>query len=212
MPSRTVVKPEDALLNQVVMLKKQLRQQAAPTGTQNNLTTEKVLQAIEDLQTVQAEQADIIAQLNTAVGTLAETVAYLESLTVSTAVGSTSQTSVGGGSWGTERPALTFQTSTGKVRITVSASILSVSLSVTAAATFSIDGQIDRAANIAGITSGTFVGAVNAFATDVIASGSYVHTVEGLPINTPLTARFECYANGGSIGYAHPKIIVETIP
>jgi hypothetical protein len=206
------VPPDQTLPRRIQAIEGRISQLERPTGSQNNRNKDKVQAAlellaeqVEALEGVTAELADVQASQQ-------ETIDYLASLTVSTAVGSTSQTSVSAGTWGSDRPALVFRTSTGKVRITVSASILSVALSTTGAATFSIDGQVTRDANITGITSGTFTGAVNAFATDVIASGSYVHTVEGLPVDTAMTARFECYAHAGNIGYAHPKIIVEVIP
>jgi uncharacterized coiled-coil protein SlyX len=62
-PSRTLVKPQDVLSTELVKLKQLQRQSVAPTGSQRNLTTEKVLKAIEDLKLVQAEQAELIEGL-----------------------------------------------------------------------------------------------------------------------------------------------------
>ncbi len=232
MPSRTLVKPQDVLSTELVKLKQLQRQSVAPTGSQRNLTTEKVLQAIEDLKQVQAEQGEIIAELDAAIailddtverldetvealdGTLAivqDTVDYLESLTVSKVVGSPSQTGVSSGTWGGDRPAMAFKTSTGKIRVTVSAWLVSVSPATVAAATFSIDDHVSRESQITAITSGGS-GTSNCFATNGFGSGSFVGTVEGLPVDTLRTIRFECYAHNGNIGYSLPQLIVETIP
>lgn len=182
-------------------LERRIRDKEVPSGTQKNLTTEKVREALERIE---AQQLQIIAVQEQQ----AAQIAYLASLTVSSARSNTGLTTVPANSWSADanhRITLTNQrTTTGKLRITVSGTVGN------AAILYSIDGQVNRDDLITGTGS---LDSLNATSDGNLTVGaSKTFTVSGLPLNTPLTVRTEV-RSFGAVGLAgRVALIVEVIP
>lgn len=187
-------------------LERRIRDKEVPSGTQKNLTTEKVLQAIADLQ----EQAAILEQQQAAIQAVqtqqADQIAYLASLTVNTAKSNLGITTFGPG-WAPNndlRPSVSVRTSTGKLRITVSATIGN------AFVVYSIPGHVTRDSLVAG--TGLFDALVAGADVNHTFGSSRQFIATGLPTNTTLTVTAEPYSTISTGFAARVGIAVEVIP
>lgn len=186
------------LWNEIKKLKSDVARLGAPSGTEKRLTTERLELAIEELQETQSELAAVQAEQ-------AAQIAYLQGLGVTGAGSSQGITTFGPGWAGNElRPSVTVRTSTGKLLVTVSATLGN------AVAVYSIPGYVDRADLIAG--TGLF-NSLNA-TSDVnhTVGGSRQFVVTGLPVNTNITVFAEPYSMSPTGFAARPNITAQTIP
>lgn len=171
------------LVGRLAAAERRISELEKPTGTQNARAVEVLTATVAELQ---------------------ETVDYLESLTVVSAVSASSTISVGNDTWTSNaslRPSLSVTSSTGKLKVTVSA------FTSYALATFSIPGYVDRDAQIAG--SGWLHQLQNV--DGGAASKSFV--VAGLPVGVALTVQAEVRGlSTGSPLAGHVSLIAEVIP
>lgn len=173
-----------ALVARVAAAESRIAELERPTGTQNAQVVKNLQLAVEELQ---------------------ETVAYLESLRVVSAVSASSTISIGNDTWtsdGDLRPSLTIRTSTGKLRVTVGG-FVSYSL-----ITFSIPGYVDRDAQISG---STWLHQLYSASSGMGASKTLL--VTGLPLDTDLTVQAEVRGlAAGSPLAGHVSVIAEVVP
>jgi hypothetical protein len=175
---------------------RQLRDAQRSTGTERNLTLQEVQAALaaaqEALAQVQAVQEQQAAQL-----------AVLNSTRPVTASGTSTYQDVAANSWTTgNQPSVSFVTATGRARIDVQAMLFSAGDATIA--TYGIYTNLgaplvsreSRRDAWKGFTNGV-LGAVG---------GSAFDTLDGLPVNTPLIARFEFYAYNANAKYLSPSI------
>lgn len=180
-------------------VERRLRDKEAPSGTQKNMTTAKVFEALERIEAQQLQIIEVQQQQ-------AAQIAYLQGLTVSTARSTTGALDVAANSWATDarlRVSRTLRTTTGKLRITVGGTVASC------AALYSIDGYVNRDDLIA---SAGILDTLNSNDPAYYIGGSKVYTVEGLPLNTDLTVRTEVRGLSNAGAAARMSLIVEVIP
>jgi hypothetical protein len=183
------IPPEQQLARTFKSIDRRLSDVAASTGTERNLTVQELQKALEDVEAVVAEQA---AQL-----------AILNSTRPVTASGASTYQDVAANSWTTgNQPSVSFTTATGRARIDVQAMLFSAGDATIA--TYGIYTNLgaplvsreSRRDAWKGFTNGV-LGAVG---------GSAFDTLDGLPVNTPLIARFEFYAYNATAKYLSPSI------
>jgi hypothetical protein len=141
------------------------------------------------LQQTITELTATVTTLSETVDTQAALIEYLTALAPVSAASSNAGGSVPNGSFTTDptlMPSLTVSTPTGRLKITVSAQMIN------ALVTFSIPGYITAASQVAGINIVKQLSAIS------FTTASYVHIVDGLPVNTALTVQAECYGIGSS--------------
>lgn len=190
------------LLTRLDRLSDRLDTLEAPDGNQLFQTVKK-LQAVVDDVVIAVNNAQAAIDANAA------TTALLASFAPIAAAGDGTYRAVGGGSWGTDNlPSLAFSTKTGKVLVTVSALLLSTG-SATAIGTFAIYQGGTMIFSRDALRS-EFKGIVNGVLGGL--GASYTYPATGLPVNTPLTARFEIFADAGTIQFKSPVIVVQGTP
>lgn len=184
-----------ALFSRLDELQARLDTLEAPDGNQ-------LYQTIKKLQTA-------IDQAQAAINANIQTTELLASFAPVAAGGDAAYRAVAGNTWGGDNlPAVGFTTKSGKVIVTISALLLSTG-SATAIGTFAIyqGGTMivsrDALKNeFRGIVLGILGGM----------GASYTFPATGLPTNTPLTARFEIFADAGTIQFKSPFIMVQGAP
>lgn len=172
-----------ALVERMAAAERRIFELEKPTGTQNARAVETLQEAVAELQA---------------------TVAYLESLEVVSAVSSSSTISIANDTWTSNaalRPEVSLTTSTGKLKVTISA------FTSYALATFSIPGYVDRDAQIAG--SGWLHQLQNVDG----GAASKVFIVGGLPTDSAVTVTAEVRGlSSGSPLAGHVSVIAEVVP
>ncbi|ROR81140.1 hypothetical protein SAMN06295974_0365 [Plantibacter flavus] len=175
---------------------RQLRDAQRSTGTERNRT-------LEEVQAALAAAQEALAQVVAVQNAQAAQLAILNSTRPTSASGGNGLQPVGANSWATtDQPSVTFVTATGVARIDVQAMLFSAGDA--AIATFGIYTNLgapvvsreSRRDAWKGFTNGV-LGAVGGSGFDVIG---------GLPVNTPLIARFECYAYNANAQFRSPSI------
>lgn len=162
----------------------------------------KIIQSIDLANTA-------IAQAQSAINSVAAQTALLNSFSPVAAAGDGTYRAVAGGTWGTDNlPSVVFTTQTGKVLVTVSGLLLSTG-SATAIGTFAIYNGGTMIFSRDSLRS-EFKGIVNGVLGGL--GASYTYPATGLPTGVPLTARFEIYADAGTIQFKSPVIVVQGTP
>lgn len=111
--------------------------------------------------------------------------------------------------WATSnRPTVTIRTPSGRVRVTVTATLLT-GVEGMMVATYSIPGTVERTGQI-GYILGTGTGLHGLMAT-TRTTGSFSQVVQGLPTDVPITVNFECYSSGADGGFLSPSVSVDVL-
>ncbi|AQX79661.1 hypothetical protein BWO91_06355 [Plantibacter flavus] len=190
------VPPEQYQAGLIKDQQRQLRDAQRSTGTERALTVQELQAAVEEVQRVAAAQAEQLLALNAAVN-------LLNSTRPVSASGGTTYQPVSANSWATtDQPSVSFSTPTGRARIDVQALVLSAGDS--AIATFGI--YTDLGAPV--VTRESRRDAWKGFTNGVLGGvgGAGLDVIDGLPVNTPLIARFECYAYNANAMFRSPSI------
>jgi hypothetical protein len=192
------IPPEQQLARTFQGVERRLTEQSRSTGTERNLTVQELQKALQELQDAQEALAAVVAQQ-------AQQIAIINSTRPVSATGGTALQVVPGNSWATtDQPQVTFMTATGVARIDVQAVLLATGTSA-AIATFGLYRQSDGAVLISRETNrDNWRGLLNGI-LGVLAGSSFV-IVGGLPVNTPIVARFECWSFTENSQYRSPSI------
>lgn len=177
---------------------RQLRDAQRSTGTERNLT-------LQEVQAALAAAQEALAQVVAVQNAQAAQLAILNSTRPVGASGGTTYQSVGANTWTTvDQPQVAFVTATGVARIDVQAMLLATG-SGTAIATFSLFRQSDGAVLV---SRESLRDSWKGFSNGVLGGmgGSSFLIVGGLPVNTPMVARFECYAFDQTAMFRSPSI------
>jgi hypothetical protein len=146
--------------------------------------------------------------LSTTIQDVQATQTYLNTLSTSQSVGSTSVTTFTGPAWATSNlPTTTVQTSTGNLMVFISSSLGKTTGAI--GATFSIDDYVLREEQLSALVQGVLVGNRNGIEGTFPSAMtlSYAQLVTGLPVDTNLTVRFQIYNNSSANGtYVSPQL------
>lgn len=190
------IPPEQQLARTFQSMERRLTEQSRSTGTERNLTVQELTELVDNQQT-------LIDQLLTVQDQQAQQLAILNSTRGASASGGNALQPVGANSWATtDQPSVSFMTATGRARIDVQAMLFSAGDA--AIATFGIYTNLGAPV----ISRESRRDAWKGFANGVLGAvgGAGFDVIPGLPVNTPLIARFECYAYSAAAQFRSPSI------
>lgn len=192
------IPPEQQLARTFKSLDRRITDVASSTGTERNLTVQELQKALEAVEKAQQELAIVVAQQ-------AQQIAIINSTRPVSAVGGNSLNSVGGNSWATvDQPQVAFMTATGVARIDVQAMLIATG-SGSMIATAGLYRQSDGAVLLSrDYNRDNWRGFMNGVLGGMSASSFLI--VGGLPVNTPIVARFECWAANETGLFRSPSI------
>lgn len=192
------ISPENAQAQLAKDQARQNRDAQRSTGTERNLT-------LQEVQAALAAAQEALAQVIAVQNAQAQQLAILNSTRPVGASGGTGYNSVAANTWTTvDQPQVSFITATGVARIDVQAMILATG-SGTCIATFGLYRQSDGAVLM---NRDSLRDSWKGFSNGVLGGmgGSSFLIVPGLPVNTPIVARFECYAFDQTAMFRSPSI------
>jgi hypothetical protein len=190
------IPPEQQLARTFQGVERRLTEQSRSTGTERNLTVQELQKALQELEDAQEALEELV-------NSQAQQLAILNSTRPVSASGGTTYQPVNANSWATtDQPSVSFSTPTGRARIDVQALVLSTGDS--AIATFGIYTNLGAPV----VTRESRRDAWKGFTNGVLGGvgGAGFDVIDGLPANTPLIARFECYAYTANAMFRSPSI------